>query len=208
MTEERAKEILNESSPKLYNKYNNKNNNYDNMFKNNSRRKLPSSPLLKRRERKNNVRFKTKLSNNTVNDVSALARFEALRLHSLVDMPDLPTSILGARSQAIKLLEEMNEQIPKKKQQKPQLQRSHNRYPATRMTPNFADDDLPNNFPVLSALYSYDCTENITHLKMFNAINNLQQLEDNTIEKKNGNNMHNNDNNNNNNNNNNNTNNT
>ena len=201
MTEERAKEILNESSPKLYNKYNNKNNNYDNMFKNNSRRKLPSSPLLKRRERKNNVRFKTKLSNNTVDDVSALARFEALRLHSLVDMPDLPTSILGARSQAIKLLEEMNEQIPKKKQQKPQLQRSHNRYPATRMTPNFADDDLPNNFPVLSALYSYDCTENITHLKMFNAINNLQQLEDNTIEKKNGNNMDNNSNNNNNNNN-------
>ena len=71
------------------------------------------------------------------------------------------------------------------------------------MTPNFADDDLPNNFPVLSALYSYDCTENITHLKMFNAINNLQQLEDNTIEKKNGNNMHNNSNNSNNSNNNN-----
>ena len=49
-----------------------------------------------------------------IDNVSSLARLEALRLHSLVDLPDLPTSILGARSQAKKLLQEMNDKIPQK----------------------------------------------------------------------------------------------
>ena len=89
-----------------------------------------------------------------------MARFEALRLHSLVDLPDLPTSILGARSQAKKLLQEMNDKIPQMWQESPEIKflNEHER--------NSSFNKYDSNFPLLTSLYSYDCDETIEHLQV------------------------------------------
>ena len=118
MTEERAVQILQESSPRLY-----KRSGKFSAVKaggQKSRELLAASPLRKHKGKVASNVLKEK-RRRKLDSVSSLARFEALRLHSLVDLPDLPTSILGARSQAKKLLQEMNDKIPKMWQESPEI---------------------------------------------------------------------------------------
>ena len=158
MTEERAVQILQEPSPRLY-----KRSGRFSTVKaggQKSRELLAASPLLKHKGKIASNVLKGK-KRRKIDTISSLARFEALRLHSLVDLPDLPTSILGARSQAKKLLQEMNDKIPKMWQESPEIKflNEHERNSSS----NYKYDS---NFPLLTSLYSYDCNETIEHLQV------------------------------------------
>ena len=62
------------------------------------RKRLPPSPLVKKSQQK-------------IDKYSAKARFEVLRLHDYVDMPDLPTNVLGAREQARTLFNKLQKEL-------------------------------------------------------------------------------------------------
>ena len=100
MTVERAEEIMKETEPVLYRyqpgavrrRRKGQEPNPD------GRQRLPPSPLVKKSQQK-------------MDRYSARARFEVLRLHDYIDMPDVPTNMLGAREQAKTLYNKLQKEM-------------------------------------------------------------------------------------------------
>jgi hypothetical protein len=93
MTIERANEIMLQTTPRLTRKTSPTRD---------GRKRLPASPMLTRTQQHAAASKKSRPS-SSVDPVSASARFQVLRLNDYVDMPDVPTELLGAREKAKQL---------------------------------------------------------------------------------------------------------